>query len=130
MLSSSWRFGYPEFLEENQLEEYSSEENSSRLQYFQQLMKQNGLKLSGFTPCSQLWANSRPLEIRRFLLDKPCTRSFVILDDEDYDWQWLREFLVQTKVPVGIHEDGMIKFRYGLDESHAEQAVRILNRFD
>ncbi len=130
VLASSWRFGYPEFIQENHLEEYTSEENSSHLQYFQQLMKQAGLKLSGFTPYSQLWANSRPLEIRRFLLDKPCTRSFVILDDEDYDWQWLREFLVQTRVPVGIHEDGMIKYRYGLNDSHVEKAIKILNRFD
>ena len=133
VLSSSWRFGYPEFIEENQLEEFQSSENgdgSMHLQYFQQLMKQNDLKLSAFTPYSQLWVNSRPLEIRRFLLDKPCTRSFVILDDEDYEWQWLRDFLILTRVPVGIHEDGKIKYRYGLNDSHVEKAIKILNRFD
>ena len=130
ILSSSWRLGYPEFLGENQLTEYISDHESKSLADLKQMLAKYDLEISGFTPYSLLGENGRPLEIRTFLLDRADVRSFVILDDEAFNWQWLRQFWVQTKSPVGIHPDGSFQYRYGLEETHAEKAIRILNRFD
>jgi len=124
ILSSSWRFGYQEFLEDNDLMEYASGHISKSLIIFQGFLKKYDLEIAGFTPYSSLGENGRPLEIRRFLLDKPNIRSFVILDDDDFNWQWLRAFLVQTREII----DG--KKVFGLEDKHVSQAVEILNQFD
>jgi len=130
ILSSSWRLSYPEFLEENQLTEYISDHEYECFAFFNQMLEKYNLKISGFTPYSMLGINGRPLEIRTFLLDRADVSSFVILDDEAFNWQWLKPFWIQTKSPIGINEDGSLKFCYGLEDFHAEKAIRILNRFD
>ncbi len=130
ILSSSWRFGYPEFLEENHLTEYLSGHESKSLTFFQKMLADYHLEIAGFTPYSTLGENGRPLEIRRWLLDRADVRSFVILDDDDFNWQWLRAFWVQTKAPVGIEASGSFRYQYGLKPFHAEKAVKILNQFD
>ena len=127
ILSSSWRLGYPEFLEANHLSEMISAGESESLKLFHKYLYQYDLKLSGFTPYSMLGENSRPLEIRAWLLDRPCTKSFVILDDEDFNWQWLRYFLVQTRRAVMV--DDKPQLVYGLDDSHVMRAISILNYF-
>ena len=127
ILSSSWRMGYPEFLKANHLEEVISISESDNLKLFHKYLYQYDLKLSGFTPYSLLGENGRPLEIRSWLLDKPCVKSFVILDDDDFNWQWLRYFLVQTRRTVMTEEEP--KVIYGLDDSHVMRAISILNYF-
>ena len=124
ILSSSWRFGYPEFLEEYGLTKCADERANQTLKEFETLLHQYGLHLSGYTPNSMLNENGRPLEIRTFLLDKPNAESFVILDDSDFNWQWLRAFFVQTtEIRNG-------KKCYGLEDIHVEKAIAILNQFD
>jgi len=127
ILSSSWRMGYKEFLDANHLEDVINEKEKAKLKLFHKYLYQYDLKLSGFTPYSMLGENSRPLEIRAWLLDRPCTKSFVILDDEEFNWQWLRYFLVQTKRVV--MDGDQPKHIYGLDDSHVMQAISILNYF-
>lgn len=125
VLSSSWRFGYLEFLEENNLTEYADPNGSESLKYFETLLKKYDLEIMTFTPYSTLGQNGRPLEIRRFLLDKPNLKSFVILDDEDFNWQWLKAFLVQTRRKTENGSD-----RLGLEEEDVTKAIEILNQFD
>ncbi len=124
VLSSSWRFGYREFLEENGFTDLVDTIESENLQYFQSVLKNNGLEFVGFTPCSTLGENGRPVEIRSFLLDKPNVKSFVILDDDDFNWQWLSAFVVKTKKIVKN------KTFLGLEDEHVERAIAILNQFD
>ena len=122
--------GYPEFLIKNHLTEYLSDHESDSLKVFHNYLTKHGLQIVDFTPYSLLGENGRPLEIRTWLLDKPNIKSFVILDDEDFNWQWLRAFLVKTKSPVGINEKGQFVFRYGLEDSHVARAISILNHFE
>ncbi len=130
VLSSSWRMGYPEFLVKNHLTEYLSDHESERLTLFHKYLNQYGLQIIDFTPYSLLNENGRPLEIKTWLLDKPNIKSFVILDDEDFNWQWLRAFLVKTKSLVGVDEKGKFVFQYGLEDSHVKRAIAILNHFE
>ena len=124
VLSSSWRYGYPQFLEENGLTELADADESESLQYFESVLKKYGLEIISFTPSSTLGENGRPAEIRSFLLDKPNLKSFVILDDDDFNWQWLNAFLVQTRT---IREGRTV---LGLEDEHVAKAIAILNQFD
>lgn len=76
-----------------------------------------GLEVVGFTP----YADTREHEIMIYLHEHPEVENYVILDD-DYDMEELREHLV--KLPC----QNIGKSQIGLQDVHAEEAIRILGR--
>ncbi|MBR1530153.1 MAG: hypothetical protein IJ642_12775 [Oscillospiraceae bacterium] len=123
IMSSSWRYAYQDFC----LHQYRSENPS--LMILQKYLDYFDLHIRGFTPYIGFGADSRPLEIRAWLLDKTDTRSFVILDDDDFNWQWLNRFLVRTRETISEDEENP-QYLYGLEEYHVQKAIEILNQFD
>lgn len=68
---------------------------------------------------------TRPYEIQAWLLGNPYLDSFVILDDEP--WNWLGDYVVRTirRDP----NDTYTKF-YGIEDEHVERVIKILNQYD
>ena len=124
IMSSSWRYAYQDFC----FHQYQSENKS--LQVLQKYLDYYDLHIRGITPYIGFGADSRPLEIRAWLLDKTDTKSFVILDDDDFNWQWLNSFLVRTRKTISAEGEENPHYLYGLEEYHVEKAIAILNQFD
>ncbi|MBQ2988460.1 MAG: hypothetical protein IJD59_05085 [Clostridia bacterium] len=62
-------------------------------------------------------SNDRAEEIRAWLKQNASVTRFVILDDIRFGWGDLQDFVVNTNSRIGR----------GLEERHAEQAIRLLN---
>ena len=123
VLTSSWRIFFPEFQELYQLNAYPGYE-SQNIQQLKTCFSDYDLTISSYTPFSKIldWKNARPLEIRAWLTEQAYVKRFVILDDEDFNWEWLSAFCVQT---VQKDENGTQHF--GMEDCHVQQAVSILN---
>ena len=106
VLSSSWRIGFNDKMEAR---------GPISKTLFDALKKEN---LTLFAKTVELRSNSRSEEIEVFLKENKCD-NFVILDDEDWDFEWktfLRHNFVHTT------------FKNGLTDANVENAIRILNR--
>ncbi len=123
VMSSSWRYAYQDFC----FHQYQSDNPS--LIMLQNYLNQYDLHIRSFTPYIGYGADSRPLEIRAWLLDKIDVRSFVILDDDDFNWRWMSNFVVQTRKTI-LTDDESPQYLYGLEDHHVRQAIHILNQFD
>ena len=102
VLSSSWRESF---------------ENMMPLDYVARsllaVLKEHSLSIYGMTP---LLKGQRDGEIRQWLACHSEVDSFVVLDDEHYNWKELEAHWVKTSYYVGLTEQNL------------QQAVDILNR--
>lgn len=121
-MSSSWRFSYRDFKESN------FQNGDDDLVLLQEYFDKYNIVISDFTPDIGSGAFARPVEIRRWLLDKSNTKSFVILDDDTFWlWNWLKEYLVLIRTKIENEYD---EFRKGMENVHVEKAIKILNKYD
>ena len=117
ILTSSWRVYY-----------YDQQKSDGRQinNHFQKLLtafEKFGLTISGATKEIGFDKNSRPLEIRQWLLDKPDVERFVILDDMEWNWGWLSDHVVYTRRKDNSSLSG---WRSGLDIENVREALHIL----
>ena len=82
------------------------------------LFQKYGLKILDKTPVSE--NNDRAQEIRMWLTDHPYVENFVILDDIRFGWGDLQPHVINTNYRIGR----------GLEESHMEAAIKLLNSSD
>ena len=82
-----------------------------------------GLSISGATEEIGFDSSSRPSEIRQWLTDKPDVERFVILDDMEWHWGWLADYVVYTRRRDPSSPNG---WRSGLDMENVREALRIL----
>ena len=117
ILTSSWRIYY-----------YDQQKSDGRQMNdnFKKLLdafEKFGLTISGATQEIGFDKNSRPLEIRHWLLDKPDVERFVILDDMEWNWGWLSDHVVHTRRKDRSSLSG---WSSGLDTNNVNEALVIL----
>ena len=117
ILTSSWRIYY-----------YDQQKSDGRQMNdnFKKLLdafEKFGLTISGATQEIGFDKNSRPLEIRHWLLDKPDVERFVILDDMEWNWGWLSDHVVYTRRK---DDSSLSGWRSGLDIENVREALGIL----
>lgn len=130
ILSSSWRIHYWQLAENGyKPPEHWSEDDSEAFLDLYNHFEKYGLKVAGRTDYTRhSGPPSRPDEIRRWIVDKEELESFCIIDDDDfYEWEWLSQFLVITRVRKNT-EDRFNIWQRTLSDADVERAIRILNR--
>ncbi len=115
ILTSSWRIYHEAYTADKTID--------SHFQKLLDAFEKYGLTISGATAEIGYGSRSRPMEIRHWLLDKPDVESFVILDDTDWQWGWLRDHVVHTRRKDPSAVSG---WHSGLDNDNVRQALRIL----
>lgn len=121
ILSSSWRVGYYKFL-------IGLEENDAYT-LLHTLLTKAKLHISGITPLTDAYSkDTRPFEIRQWLARFPNVESFVILDDQTWNFKWLEEHFVLTATKVKTYSEYSLgRYIYGLTKEFADKAIEILN---
>ena len=85
--------------------------------YLSKLFSKYGLKVYDTTPITPEYYN-RPREISMWIGNiEDNIESYAILDDDDFDWGYHRNRVVQTNPQKG----------YGLEEKHMLKVINILN---
>jgi len=119
VLSSSRRLIYWKYLN---LENYTDRD----MEKFQSLLDKYDIKIIDNTPEFNLFGyETRPYEIKAWLMNNPRIESFVILDDDPWTWRWLSHFVVRTARPIPNEKYEKL---YGLEDEDVERAIEILNR--
>lgn len=117
ILTSSWRIYY------HDTQDGSLEQVSERFRMLLRIFDKFGLSISGATEEIGFDSSSRPSEIRQWLTDKPDVERFVILDDMEWHWGWLADYVVYTRRRDPSSPNG---WRSGLDMENVREALRIL----
>ena len=117
VLTSSWRFDWENGVDSLVL-------LHSRL--LQRLFDQNEIEVVGVTPVipreDGMYHSWREYEIKAYLEKHPEVESFCILDDEAFDLQSLKKYLIKTSYCRNANNPG------GLLEEHAIEIVKRLNK--
>ena len=122
VMSSSWRHCFKVYNEEP--ERITSEHDLSIMKELKDKLDKYGLIVSDYTEYLTTGPYARPLEIRKWILDKGNLKRFVILDDDDFwVWNWLSDYFVMTRRKKDDDDDFM-----GLEDEHVKRAIEILNR--
>ncbi len=122
VMSSSWRHGFKLYNEKP--ERITSEHDLSIMKELKDKLDKYGLSVIDYTEYLTTGPYARPLEIRKWILDKPNLKRFVILDDDDFwIWNWLSDYFVMTKKKRDKYGYDM-----GLEDEHVKRAIEILNR--
>jgi hypothetical protein len=117
VLSSSWR------------RNYFSSNNTNRVKCLKKNFKFFGIKVVGATPTIN--SSERGMEILSWLSEHPEVKSFVVLDDEDFDLkETVSDYFVKTS---NITLDQRIKGdidheKSGLSVKHIIAAIKILKK--
>ena len=117
ILTSSWRIYYYDF------QKFGDMKINGHFQKLLAAFEKFGLTISGATEEIGFDKNSRPLEIRHWLLDKPDVERFVILDDMEWNWGWLSDHVVYTRRK---DDSSLSGWRSGLDIENVREALGIL----
>ncbi len=119
VISSSWRWDWKDGIDNLEFE---------ASKYIQSLFDKYDIDIIGITPkvaggngkrSSNSW---RENEIKEYLSTHEDIESFCVIDDDIEDLETLRNYLITTSFNKTENDDG------GLQESHINEAVKILNR--
>ena len=130
ILSSSWRGAFINYI-------HGYKDSHVEFQQFMDLLQRYDIYVYGMTPNGDMRGRlTRPLEIRSWLSLYPEIESFVILDDDIWDWGFLRHNVVttMTKLTEEEYEERKkidwccSKTKDGLTRELADKAVEILLR--
>eukprot|EP00833_Pecoramyces_ruminatium_P005139 jgi/Orpsp1_1/1179171/evm.model.c7180000068293.1 len=122
VLSSSRRRAYLPYLYNS---DSLSEKIKKEMDHFQKMLDKYNITISDYTGDVGIKGyRSRPYEIRSWLLNKHNLKRFVILDDENWSWNWMDKYVVKTarKNPNDKYSNV-----YGLEDEDVELAIEILN---
>lgn len=123
VLISSWKRGLSDRLK-NGYRSYNGKPDPACI--LMNLLSKYGLVIADQTPSFNLGTDARPTEIRAWLTYRLGVLNFVILDDDDWDWNWLTPHVIKTSVRILEPEDWSNIYEKGLKKEYAERAIEIL----
>lgn len=126
VLSSSWKHAWRRFEEAGFVPQSRYDDDLVELK---EKLDHFDLVIDDITPDSGSGPDSRPQEIRGWLLTHGNVRSFVILDDDDFwTFGWMDSHFVCTQTDTDeVRWPGYVSTTRGLTLEHAKSAIAILN---